>query len=73
VRSQLCRNVLIGGTTGSGKNGIVNIVGVLAACRDVETRAVDLKGGMELAPWARPRKPTTAPIPSPTAGPSRST
>ena len=49
----LRRNILIGGTTGSGKSGIVNIIlAVLAACRDVETWGVDLKGGMELAPWA---------------------
>ena len=49
----LRRNVLIGGTTGSGKSGIVNIIlAVLAACRDVEIWGVDLKGGMELAPWA---------------------
>ena len=48
----LRRNILIGGTTGSGKSGIVNIIlAVLAACRDVEIWGVDLKGGMELAPW----------------------
>ncbi len=47
----LRRNILIGGTTGSGKSGIVNIIlAVLAACRDVEIWGVDLKGGMELAP-----------------------
>ncbi len=51
--SMLRRNILIGGTTGAGKSGIVNIIlAVLAACRDVEIWGVDLKGGMELAPWA---------------------
>ena len=29
------------------------ILAVLAACRDVEIWGVDLKGGMELAPWAQ--------------------
>jgi S-DNA-T family DNA segregation ATPase FtsK/SpoIIIE len=49
----LRRNILIGGTTGSGKSGIVNIIlAVLAACGDVEIWGVDLKGGMELKPWA---------------------
>jgi S-DNA-T family DNA segregation ATPase FtsK/SpoIIIE len=49
----LRRNVLIGGTTGAGKSGILNIIlAVLVACRDVEIWAVDLKGGMELQPWA---------------------
>ncbi len=49
----LRRNILIGGTTGAGKSGIVNIIlAILAACRDVEIWGVDLKGGMELAPWA---------------------
>ena len=49
----LRRNVLVGGTTGAGKSGILNILlAVLVACRDVEIWAVDLKGGMELQPWA---------------------
>jgi DNA segregation ATPase FtsK/SpoIIIE, S-DNA-T family len=51
--SVLRRNVLIGGTTGSGKSGIVNVfLAYLAACSDVEVWGVDLKGGMELQPWA---------------------
>jgi len=49
----LRRNVLIGGTTGSGKSGILNIIlAYLAACADVTIWGVDLKGGMELQPWA---------------------
>jgi S-DNA-T family DNA segregation ATPase FtsK/SpoIIIE len=50
----LRRNVLIGGTTGSGKSGIINVIlAYLAACADVMIWGVDLKGGMELQPWAR--------------------
>ena len=50
----LRRNVLIGGTTGSGKSGIVNVVmAYLVACGDVMPWGVDLKGGMELQPWAQ--------------------
>jgi S-DNA-T family DNA segregation ATPase FtsK/SpoIIIE len=49
----LRRNVLVGGTTGAGKSGILNIIlAVLVACGDVEVWGVDLKGGMELQPWA---------------------
>ncbi|HEV2375164.1 MAG TPA: FtsK/SpoIIIE domain-containing protein [Streptosporangiaceae bacterium] len=49
----LRRNVLIGGTTGAGKSGILNIIlAVLVACPDVVIWGVDLKGGMELQPWA---------------------
>jgi DNA segregation ATPase FtsK/SpoIIIE, S-DNA-T family len=49
----LRRNVLIGGIMGSGKSGILNIIiAILAACRDVVLWGVDLKGGMELQPWA---------------------
>jgi S-DNA-T family DNA segregation ATPase FtsK/SpoIIIE len=49
----LRRNVLIGGIAGSGKSGILNvIIAILAACRDVALWGVDLKGGMELGPWA---------------------
>jgi DNA segregation ATPase FtsK/SpoIIIE, S-DNA-T family len=49
----LRRNVLIGGTTGSGKSGVLNIIiATLAACADVVLWGIDLKGGMELQPWA---------------------
>jgi S-DNA-T family DNA segregation ATPase FtsK/SpoIIIE len=47
------RNVLIGGVTGSGKSGVLNVIlAALVACRDVVIWGVDLKGGMELRPWA---------------------
>jgi len=50
----LRRNVLIGGTTGSGKSGILNVIlAALTACGDVVIWGVDLKGGMELQPWAQ--------------------
>ena len=50
----LRRNVLVGGTTGSGKSGIINVIlAALAACGDVVIWGVDLKGGMELQPWAQ--------------------
>jgi len=49
----LRRHVLIGGIAGAGKSGILNIIlAVLAACHDVEIWGIDLKGGMELKPWA---------------------
>ncbi len=49
----LRRHALIGGTTGSGKSGVVNVIlAYLAACRDAVIWGVDLKGGMELQPWA---------------------
>ena len=49
----LRRNVLIGGIMGSGKSGILNIIiANLAGCRDVVLWGVDMKGGMELQPWA---------------------
>jgi DNA segregation ATPase FtsK/SpoIIIE, S-DNA-T family len=47
------RNVLIGGTTGAGKSGLLNVImAALVACRDVVIWGIDLKGGMELRPWA---------------------
>ncbi len=52
--SILRRNVLIGGMTGAGKSVILNIIiAALVKCLDVEIWGVDLKGGMELSPWAR--------------------
>ena len=49
----LRRNVLIGGIMGAGKSGILNLViANLAACPDVVLWGVDMKGGMELQPWA---------------------
>jgi S-DNA-T family DNA segregation ATPase FtsK/SpoIIIE len=52
--SLLRRNALIGGTTGSGKSGVLNVIlAALAACPDVVIWGVDLKGGMELKPWAK--------------------
>jgi S-DNA-T family DNA segregation ATPase FtsK/SpoIIIE len=50
----LRRNVLIGGIAGSGKSDLVNLtLGYLVACADVLPWGVDLKGGMELQPWAQ--------------------
>jgi S-DNA-T family DNA segregation ATPase FtsK/SpoIIIE len=47
------RNALIGGVTGSGKSGVLNVIlAALVACRDVVIWGIDLKGGMELRPWA---------------------
>lgn len=47
------RHVLVGGIAGSGKSGVLNvIIGNLAACPDVVLWGIDLKGGMELRPWA---------------------
>jgi FtsK/SpoIIIE family len=49
----LRRHGLIGGTTGSGKSGCVNVLmGNLTACLDAVIWAIDLKQGMELQPWA---------------------
>ena len=49
----LRRNALIGGIAGAGKSGILNlIIAALAACNDVVLWGIDLKGGMELQPWA---------------------
>jgi len=50
--SFLRRHAILGGTTGSGKSGGLNVVMAnLAACPDVVIWAVDLKNGMELKPW----------------------
>ena len=49
----LRRHGLFGGTSGSGKSGGLNVLmGNLSACQDVVIWAIDLKKGMELAPWA---------------------
>jgi hypothetical protein len=48
----LRRHALFGGVSGSGKSGLLNVLmGNLAACTDVVIWAIDLKRGMELAPW----------------------
>jgi hypothetical protein len=48
----LRRHVLLGGSTGSGKSGGLNVLmGNLTACADVVIWAIDLKRGMELGPW----------------------
>jgi hypothetical protein len=49
----LRRHGLLGGATGSGKSGGLNVLmGNLSACADAVIWAIDLKRGMELAPWA---------------------
>src|SRR5439155_24006204 len=49
----LRRHVLVGGIAGSGKSGVLNVMlGNLTACPDVVLWGIDLKGGMELRPWA---------------------
>lgn len=49
----LSRNTLVGGVIGSGKSGVLNVLlATLAACSDVVLWGIDLKGGMELRPWA---------------------
>ena len=49
----LRRHALIGGVSGSGKSGGLNVLmGNLSACADVVIWAIDLKRGMELGPWA---------------------
>ncbi len=45
-------HLLVAGTNGSGKSGVVNIiVWYLAACRDAVLWGCDLKFGLELGPW----------------------
>jgi S-DNA-T family DNA segregation ATPase FtsK/SpoIIIE len=49
----LYRNTLVGGIVGSGKSGVLNVLlAALAGCPDVVVWGIDLKGGMELRPWA---------------------
>ncbi len=51
--SMLRRHVLVGGIAGAGKSGVLNvIIGNLVACSDIVLWGIDLKGGMELRPWA---------------------
>ena len=51
--SLLRRHGLLGGIAGAGKSGVLNvIIGNLVACPDVVLWGIDLKGGMELRPWA---------------------
>ena len=48
----LRRHGILGGTTGSGKSGGLNVLlANLTACSDVVIWAIDLKKGMELGPW----------------------
>ncbi len=48
----LRRHVLIAGLTGAGKSVLVNDVSAaLVKCADAEPWGIDLKAGMELAPW----------------------
>ena len=48
----LRRHGLIGGSTGSGKSGGLNVlIGNLVACPDVVLWGIDLKKGIELQPW----------------------
>ncbi|MGH3783314.1 MAG: hypothetical protein ACRDRO_22525 [Pseudonocardiaceae bacterium] len=47
------RHGLLGGVAGSGKSGVLNVIlAYLVACCDVVLWGIDLKGGMELGPWA---------------------
>lgn len=47
------KHVLVGGMSGSGKSGVLNVIlGNLTACPDIVLWGIDLKGGMELRPWA---------------------
>ncbi|MDQ3764724.1 MAG: FtsK/SpoIIIE domain-containing protein [Actinomycetota bacterium] len=47
------RHSLFGGVAGAGKSGVLNVIlAHLVACSDVVLWGIDLKGGMELGPWA---------------------
>ena len=49
----LRRHLMVGGVTGAGKSGLLNVIlDNLAACRDVVIWGVDLRGGTELMPWS---------------------
>lgn len=52
--SILRQHVLIGGATDSGKSGLLNVIlGRVAECADAAVWGIDLKEGMELAPWRK--------------------
>jgi len=45
-------HVLIAGTMGRGKSGVLNVfMAALSGCRDVVLWGIDMKRGLELAPW----------------------
>jgi len=47
-------HMMIGGITGSGKSGLLNLLWAwLSLCTDVVQWGVDLKGGVELGPWRK--------------------
>ncbi|MGH3611416.1 MAG: hypothetical protein ACRDRK_02095, partial [Pseudonocardia sp.] len=47
------RHGLLGGVAGAGKSGVLNVIlAALTACPDAVLWGIDLKGGMELGPWA---------------------
>ena len=47
------RHALLGGVSGAGKSGFLNAaLATLTGCPDVMLWGVDLKGSMELGPWA---------------------
>ncbi|TDC14511.1 FtsK/SpoIIIE domain-containing protein [Kribbella albertanoniae] len=51
--SLLRKHVLIGGATDSGKSGLLNVIlARIAECGDAVGWGIDLKKGMELAPWS---------------------
>lgn len=53
-KDQGARRVLIGGSTNSGKSGIINqLVGEDSCRTDVVQLGMDLKGGLELGPWEK--------------------
>jgi S-DNA-T family DNA segregation ATPase FtsK/SpoIIIE len=46
--------ILVAGRRGAGKSGVINaLIGYLSACEDAALVGIDLKGGLELGPWAR--------------------
>ncbi|QNE18386.1 cell division protein FtsK [Kribbella qitaiheensis] len=49
----LRKHVLIGGATDSGKSGLLNVIlARIVECADTVIWGIDLKRGMELAPWS---------------------